>query len=135
MKANLMGEEAFVRKTRIFTAMVALVCAIGIAGAVQRASAAGDDESASEQYMVYCAKCHGPGGHGDGANASTLKTPPRNFSECATMTKISDNTMFTAIKEGGTAVNLPGDMPPWGQAFDDSEIKGLAAYVRAFCKK
>jgi cytochrome c oxidase cbb3-type subunit III len=123
------------RKARIFIGTAALVCAIAMGGAVQRAAAAGDDVSPSDQYKVYCAKCHGSSGHGDGANASTLKTTPRDFSDCATMTKISDDTMFKAIKEGGSAVSLPGDMPPWGQAFEDGEIKGLVTYVRAFCKK
>ena len=123
------------RRARIIVATAALVCAIAIAGAVQRAAAAGDDVSPSDQYKVYCAKCHGPSGHGDGANASTLKTRPRDFSDCATMSKISDDTMFKAIKEGGAAVNLPGDMPPWGQAFEDGEIKGLVVYLRQFCKK
>jgi cytochrome c oxidase cbb3-type subunit III len=122
-------------KVRIFTVIAAIACVIAIAGWVQRAVAASDEESATNQYTVYCVKCHGVSGHGDGPNASTLKTRPRDFSDCATMTKISDDTMFKAIKEGGAAVNLPGDMPPWGQAFDDSEIKGLVAYVRAFCKK
>jgi cytochrome c oxidase cbb3-type subunit III len=122
-----------VRKARII-GTAALLCVLAM-GTVQRASAAGDDVSPSDQYKVYCAKCHGPAGHGDGANASTLKTRPRDFSDCATMTKISDDTMFKAIKEGGAAVNLPGDMPPWGQAFDDGEIKGLVVFVRNFCKK
>jgi mono/diheme cytochrome c family protein len=124
-----------VRKARFFIGTAALVCVIAMAGPVQRAAAAGDDESVSEEYMVYCAKCHGPSGHGDGANASTLRTRPRDFTDCATMKKISDDTMFKAIKDGGTAVSLPGDMPPWGQAFDDSEIKGLVAFLRTFCKK
>jgi cytochrome c oxidase cbb3-type subunit III len=94
---------------------------------------AADSETATE-FGIYCAKCHGTGGHGDGPNASTLKTKPRDFTDCATMKKISDDTIFKAIKEGGAAVNLPNDMPPWGQAFDDGEIKQLAAYVRTFCK-
>ena len=123
------------RKARVIIGTAALVCVIAIAGLVQRAAAAGHDDSVSEQYTIYCAKCHGPSGHGDGANASTLKTRPRDFADCATMKKISDDTMFKAIKNGGAAVSLPGDMPPWGQAFDDSEIKGLVAYVRTFCKK
>jgi mono/diheme cytochrome c family protein len=115
--------------------MAVLVCALTVTGIVRRAVAADDDESVSTQYLVYCAKCHGPSGHGDGANASTLKTRPRDFADCAVMKKIPDATIFKAIKEGGAAVQLPGDMPPWGQAFDDSEIKGLVAYVRTFCKK
>jgi mono/diheme cytochrome c family protein len=116
--------------------LAAVAVTITIVGMVPRAIAAGDDaESPSADYLVYCAKCHGTSGHGDGANASTLKTRPRDFADCATMSKISDATMFKAIKEGGAAVNLPADMPPWGQAFDDSEIKGLVAYVHTFCKK
>jgi cytochrome c oxidase cbb3-type subunit III len=124
-----------VRKARTIVVTAALAYTVAMAVTVLRASAAGDDVSPSDQYKVYCAKCHGPAGHGDGANASTLKTRPRDFSDCATMTKISDDTMFKAIKEGGAAVNLPGDMPPWGQAFDDGEIKGLVVFVRKFCKK
>jgi len=122
-------------KARIIIGTAALICALAVAGTPQRAAAADDDVSTADQCKVYCAKCHGPAGHGDGANASTLKTRPRDFSDCATITKISDDTMFKAIKEGGAAVNLPGDMPPWGQAFEDGEIKGLVTYLRAFCKK
>jgi len=124
-----------VTKIRIIIGAAALGVTFAIAGTAQRAAAAGDDVSPADQYKVYCAKCHEPAGHGDGANASTLKTRPRHFSDCPTMTKISDDTMFKAIKEGGASVNLPGDMPPWGQAFEDGEIKGLVTYVRAFCKK
>ena len=123
-----------VRRLVIFFGAVVLLALVAIISAAPPAAAAGDDESPADQYTVYCAKCHGPGGHGDGANASTLKTRPRNFSDCATMKAISDATMFKAIKEGGASVNLPGDMPPWGQAFDDDEIKGLVTYVRTFCK-
>jgi cytochrome c oxidase cbb3-type subunit 3 len=122
-------------KARIIIGTAALLCALAVVGKARRAAAAGDDVSPADQYKVYCAKCHGPAGHGDGANASTLKTRPRDFSDCATMSKISDDIMFKAIKEGGAAVNLPGDMPPWGQAFEDGEIRGLVTYVRAFCKK
>ena len=121
------------KKLRILLVTAALGCAVVMVGAAG-VVAASDEVSASDQYMVYCAKCHGPSGHGDGANASTLKTRPRNFADCATMKAISDDTMFKAIKDGGTAVNLPSDMPPWGQAFEDSEIKGLVAYVRTFCR-
>lgn len=116
-------------------AAIALAATVAIAGTSVGTASAQGDGSPKQQYMVYCAKCHGPGGHGDGANASTLKTRPRDFSDCKLMKTISDDTMFKAIKNGGPAVNLPGDMPPWGQAFEDSEIKGLVSFVRTFCKK
>src|ERR1700694_959547 len=123
------------RKARIIVATAALVCAIAIAGTVQRAAAAGDDVSPTDQYKVYCAKCHGPSGHGDGANASTLKTRPRDFSDCATMAKISDDTMFKAIKDGGAAVGVSGDMPAWGAGLSDDDIHSAMKDIKHFCAK
>lgn len=114
--------------------IVAMVLAAALSLTLAAAPACAQDETATD-FSIYCAKCHGTEGHGDGPNASTLNTKPRDFTDCATMKKIDDATIFKAIKEGGAAVNLPNDMPPWGQAFDDSEIKKLAAYVRTFCKQ
>ena len=113
-------------KIRIIIGAAALGVTFAIAGIAQRAAAADDDVSPADQYKVYCAKCHGPTGHGDGANASTLKTRPRDFSDCATMsmTKISDDTMFKAIKEGGASVNLPGDMPPGDKLSRTARLRG-----------
>ncbi len=121
-------------KARIFLGVAALVCAIVLAASVPRATAAEDAVNPSTDYMIYCAKCHGTDGKGDGPNASTLKTRPRDFADCAVMKKISDATMFEAIKDGGGSVHVSAEMPPWGQAFDDNEIKQLIAYVRKFCK-
>jgi putative ABC transport system permease protein len=86
-------------------------------------------------YKVYCARCHGDAGQGDGPDAGTLTTHPRNFKDCATMGKLSDDTMFKAIKDGGSAVGLSGDMPAWNAGLSDDEIHGVMTYIRQFCKK
>ncbi len=86
-------------------------------------------------YMMFCATCHGKTGAGDGPQAATLSTHPRNFTDCAAMGKVSDDVVFKAIKFGGAAVNLSAEMPAWGSAMPDDEVKALAAYVRSFCKK
>ena len=80
-------------------------------------------------------KCHGAGGKGDGSAAATLATSPRNFTDCAAMAKISDDTLFNVIKNGGAANGLSDDMQAWNAAFEDGEINDLVAYVRTFCKK
>jgi mono/diheme cytochrome c family protein len=98
-------------------------------------SSAGDMAAAKTNYTTFCAKCHGEGGKGDGAGAATLQTKPRDFTDCARMAKISDDTMFSVIKNGGKPNGLSGDMQAWNQAFEDGEIKDLAAYIRTFCKK
>ena len=51
------------------------------------------------------------------------------------MGKISDDTMFNVIKNGGAAVGLSKDMQAWNAGFADDEIHDLVAYVRTFCKK
>lgn len=92
-------------------------------------------QDASLLYKVYCARCHGFTGQGDGADAGTLKTSPRNFTDCKLMQTISDDTMFKAIKDGGAAVNLPNDMPSWSAGLSDDQIHTLMKYIRGFCQK
>jgi cytochrome c oxidase cbb3-type subunit III len=86
-------------------------------------------------YKIYCARCHGFNGAGDGPDAATLTPAPRDFANCAEMSKLSDATVFKAIKDGGAAVGLASTMPAWGVALSDDQIKELAAYVRTFCHK
>jgi cytochrome c oxidase cbb3-type subunit 3 len=96
---------------------------------------AADMAAAKQNYDTFCVKCHGPGGKGDGPGAATLSIKPRNFADCATMGKISDDTMFNVIKNGGAAAGLSKDMQAWSSGFEDDEIHDLVAYVRTFCKK
>ena len=103
--------------------------------ATAASSVLADADSAKTSYTTFCVKCHGEGGKGDGAAAAPLKTKPRDFTDCARMSKISDDTLFKVIKEGGAAAGLSPDMPAWKDGFEDPEIKDLVAYVRTFCKK
>ena len=86
-------------------------------------------------YKIYCARCHGDTGHGDGADAATFKTHPRDFTDCAAMAKISDDTMFKAIKDGGAAVGVSGDMPAWGAGLSDDDIRSVMKFLKHFCTK
>jgi mono/diheme cytochrome c family protein len=96
---------------------------------------AADMAAAKQNYDTFCVKCHGPGGKGDGTAAATLSTNPRNFTDCAAMGKISDDTLFNVIKNGGASAGLSSDMQAWSSGFEDGEIHDLVAYVRTFCKK
>ena len=49
--------------------------------------------------------------------------------------KISDGTLFTAIRDGGAAVGVNAAMPRWRESLDDQQIKALVVYVRSFCKR
>jgi len=115
-----------------FLTMVAVVAAM--IGAAARPVLA-DEAAAKASYTTFCVKCHGESGKGDGPAAATLKTKPRDFTNCAQMTAIKDDTLFNVIKNGGGAANLSAEMPAWKDGFEDPEIKDLVAFVRTFCKK
>ncbi len=119
------------RKRSIFAIAAALCCALAMSdGGVLLAA---DLSAARDNFVGQCAKCHGESGSGDGPAGATLPVRPRNFTDCSRMSKESDERIFNTIKGGGSSAGLSKEMPPWGEAFDDQEIKGLVAYVRQFC--
>jgi cytochrome c553 len=113
--------------------MIAMVSALLIAGSSPATAA--DMAAAKDNYNTFCVKCHGATGKGDGAGAAALSTHPRDFTDCAKMSKISDDTLFKVIKDGGASVGLSPDMQAWSSGFEDGEIHDLVAFVRTFCKK
>jgi cytochrome c553 len=115
--------------------LMLLTFVIPMAIAAAAPGAGPDLAAAKDNYTTFCSKCHGPAGQGNGPAAATLHTQPRNYTDCAKMSKISDDTLFKAIKDGGGSVGLSAEMPSWSKGFDDDEIHGLVAYVRSFCKQ
>jgi mono/diheme cytochrome c family protein len=113
---------------------ITLGIALSVLFAVTAVRARADDVTAHE-YAIYCAKCHGEGGRGDGVYASKLRQRPRDFTDCAVMAKIPDATIVKVIEEGGSAAGLSNEMPDWQGALDDDEIEALANYIRGFCTK
>ena len=114
--------------------VIAIVGVVAIIGSVFAPARAADLAAAKRNYDTFCASCHGRGGRGDYAGA-TLAIRPAKFSDCAMMSKMSDDTMFNVIKAGGAATGRSGDMPVWSSAFDDNEIHGLVAFLMTFCEK
>jgi mono/diheme cytochrome c family protein len=112
-----------------------LAAAVAFAMLAAPAARAQDDIPVNMTYQIYCSRCHGADGKGDGPDGATLSPKPRDFADCAVMGKIPDATIVKAIKEGGAAVGISRDMPAWGEALSDKKIDALAAYVRTFCHK
>ena len=115
-----------------------LLIAIGIVALVINLGAgtslsAGPDLRGKATYKELCAKCHGPGGKGDGREAATLKTKPKDLTECVRMVKFSDEQLFRAIKKGGPAIELSKDMPAYSEALEDDEIQDVVVFVRTLC--
>ena len=86
-------------------------------------------------YGELCAKCHGSSGKGDGKEASTLATKPKDLTDCARMQGFTDDKLFQVIKGGGPAGGLSKDMPGYADALEDDEMRDVLAYIRSLCRK
>jgi mono/diheme cytochrome c family protein len=98
-------------------------------------ASAEDLKAAAEHYADSCADCHGTTGKGDGPKAAKLSVKVGDLTDCAKMAKFSDDDLFKIVKEGGPALKLNKAMTGFSDAFEDNEIKGMAAYVRSLCGK
>ncbi len=98
-------------------------------------SRADDIGAAKDNFKELCVKCHGENGKGDGPAASTLETKPGDLTDCAKMSRLSDEMVFKVIRDGGPAAGLSKAMSRFGDGLEDDEIKQLVLYVRTFCKK
>src|SRR5579875_1686003 len=88
--------------------LLAAAAAIGVGGpSCQAAELAG----AQKSFQGFCASCHGISGNGNGPAGASLPVKPMDFDDCAAMAKVSDDTMFRAIKFGGGSVGRSPEMP------------------------
>jgi mono/diheme cytochrome c family protein len=79
-------------------------------------------------YLTRCAPCHGANGHGSW-RATIFFIRPGDLTDRRAMVQLSDDYIFSLIKNGGAAIGKPG-MPAFGYHLSDPEIRALVAYVR-----
>jgi mono/diheme cytochrome c family protein len=82
-----------------------------------------------ELYKANCVACHGETGKGDGPGAGVLKPPPRDHTDGAYMSTLSDQEIGDIIKMGGAMKGKPG-MPSHPQ-INGPDLSALVAYVRS----
>jgi len=92
-------------------------------------------DDAAANYKESCSGCHGDTGKGDGPKAAKLSVKVGDLTDCAKMSKVTDDVLFKVVKEGGPAANLNKAMQGFSDAYEDPEIKALVTYIRSFCKK
>lgn len=86
-------------------------------------------EKAKKLYGYDCAMCHGETGDGKGDLSADYAGKLKDLSDPATLKDVSDDQLFTIIKDG------KGDMPPEGKRAKDDDLHGLVHYVRTLAKK
>ena len=79
-------------------------------------------------YKTNCAACHGDGGKGDGPGAGVLKPPPRDHTDYAYMSTLTDKEIADVIKMGGAIKGRP--LMPSHPQIAGAEMDALVAYIR-----
>ncbi len=92
-------------------------------------------DSGARVYGIYCARCHGNEGGGDGFNAYNLSSnfgvSPVAFSDSLTWRDLDVEGARAAIKRGGTAVGKSRYMPPWEYTLSPLEVEDVLLYIRS----
>jgi cytochrome c oxidase cbb3-type subunit III len=83
-------------------------------------------------YKTNCAGCHGETGKGDGPGAGVFKPPPRDHTDKAYMSTLTDKQLADVIKMGGAIKGKP--LMPSHPQFKDQELQALVVYVRSLAK-
>lgn len=79
-------------------------------------------------YKVNCVPCHGVSGRGDGPAAGALKPPPRDHTDYAYMSTLTDKNIADVIKMGGAIKGRP--LMPSHPQIGGADMDALVAYIR-----
>jgi mono/diheme cytochrome c family protein len=90
----------------------------------------GDAVQGKALYTQNCATCHGRSGGGDGVLSASLDPRPAAHNDGSYMNPLSDDHLFTVIKEGGASVGKSILMAPWSGTLSDAEIVDVIAFIR-----
>ncbi len=86
-------------------------------------------ERGREIYKANCVACHGETGKGDGPGAGVLKPPPRDHTDRAYMSTLSDKEVGDIIRMGGAIKGKP--LMPSHPQISGNDLASIVAYVRS----
>ena len=113
--------------------IVAIACGSNEGSPASKANAgAAKPGRGRELYKANCVACHGESGKGDGPGAGVLKPPPRDHTDGAYMTTLSDQEIGDIIRIGGAIRGKPG-MPSHPQ-INGADLTALVEYVRSLSR-
>jgi mono/diheme cytochrome c family protein len=132
-----------IRTTALWLSAGALILALGCGGSESPDSAAETTAASAAKpaltpamlergraiYKANCVACHGETGKGDGPGAGVLKPPPRDHTDRAYMSTLSDKEIGDIIKMGGAIKGKPL-MPSHPQLSGD-DLAAVVGYVRS----
>jgi mono/diheme cytochrome c family protein len=80
-------------------------------------------------YKVNCTSCHGDQGKGDGPAAAAYNPKPRNHTDAAYMSKLTDQDIAKVIQYGGAIKGMP--LMPSNPALKGDDLAAVVAYTRS----
>ena len=80
-------------------------------------------------YTANCVACHGEAGKGDGPASGVLKPKPRDHTDAAYMSTITDEEMGKIIRFGGAIKGKP--LMPSNPQINGKDLDALVAYTRS----
>jgi mono/diheme cytochrome c family protein len=80
-------------------------------------------------YKVNCTPCHGEQGKGDGPAAAAYNPKPRNHTDAAYMSKLTDEDIAKVIQYGGAMKGMP--MMPSNPVLKGTDLAAVVAYTRS----
>jgi mono/diheme cytochrome c family protein len=86
-------------------------------------------EAGRAVYKANCVACHGESGKGDGPGAGVLKPPPRDHTDRAYMSTLTDDDIKKVIQMGGAIKGKP--LMPSSPQIKGEQLEALVAYIRS----
>lgn len=83
-------------------------------------------------YKAKCAACHGETGRGDGPAAGVMKPGPRDHTDRAYMSTLSDEDLAKVIQMGGAITGKP--LMPSNPDLRGADLTAIVAYTRSLSK-
>jgi mono/diheme cytochrome c family protein len=89
-------------------------------------------EEGKELYEAACASCHGVDGRG-APEGTAIEVPLPDFTDCSFVTRETTGNWVALAAHGGRELNLSPQMPGFGDALSEAQLRAIIDYVRGFC--
>jgi cytochrome c5 len=103
--------------------LVAMVLAVQLA----------QGDSGAAFFQAWCKACHGADGRGTPAATTRLEVPPADLKDCRASTAEPEDRWVAIVTQGGAAFGLSLDMPAFGEAASQAQIRSVVRYARSLC--
>jgi len=120
---------------KLFSTILFLMTFAAFFATTSFAEEKGNAAEGKTQFENICAACHGPGGKGDGVASAALDPKPRDLSDAAYVSTLSNEHLYKVISEGGPAVGLSPMMAAWSGVLSEQQTWDVIAFIHTdLCK-